>query len=365
MWAGYHTGSKLVHTEDIMRVVITGGAGFLGSRLARRILERGTLANRDGTQQTIRELVLFDLASAFPSEPRAPARVASATDFDDPRVKIVTGDVSDAATIRKVIGNDTQSVFHLAAIVSGQAEAEFDLGMRINFDATRHLLEAMRALPAPARLVFSSSLAVFGATGPDDMPETIADDTALTPLSSYGTQKAMGELMVNDYSRKGFIDGRSLRLPTVTVRPGKPNAAASSFASGIIREPLSGVDSVVPVGPDTRMWVISPRSVLDSLIAGHDVEAKAFGRFRAVSVPGLQVRVGDMADALRRIAGPEIAARIRWASDPKIERIVSTWPYNFDCAKGRSLGMRAEASFDDIVRAYIADESPAAMAAAR
>ena len=327
-----------------MRVVITGGAGFLGSRLARKILERGTLIGHDGQQHAVRELVLFDIAQAH--------------GFDYRRVKLVTGDVSDAQTMRTLIGSDTQSVFHLAAIVSGQAEAEFDLGMRINFDATRHLLEALRALPEPARLVFSSSLAVFGATGPDDMPESIEDDTALTPLSSYGTQKAMGELLVNDYSRKGFVDGRSLRLPTITVRPGKPNAAASSFASGIIREPLNGIESVVPVSPDTRMWILSPRSVLDSLLVGHDADAKAFGRYRAVSVPGMQVRVGDMADALRRIAGPEVAARIKWERDPRIERIVSTWPWNFDCAKGRSLGMHADRNFDDIVRAHIADEKP-------
>ena len=335
-----------------MRVVITGGAGFLGSRLARKILERGTLAGHDGTQRAVTELVLFDIAPA--------------AGFTDPRVKIVTGDVSDAATIAGVIGDDVQSVFHLAAIVSGQAEAEFDLGMRINFDATRHLLEAMRKIPAsgkqPARLVFSSSLAVFGATGPDDMPEMINDDTALTPLSSYGTQKAMGELLVNDYSRKGFVDGRALRLPTITVRPGKPNAAASSFASGIIREPLNGVETVVPVGPDTRMWILSPRSVIDNLIIGHDVDARAFGRSRSVSVPGMQARVGDMADALRRIAGPEVATKIRWERDARIEKIVSTWPWNFDCAKGRSLGMKADSDFDDIVRAYIDDEKPVAMA---
>ena len=330
-----------------MRVVITGGAGFLGSRLARKILERGTLAGADGAQHTVRELVLFDIAPA--------------AGFADPRVRIVTGDVADAATIRQLIGADTQSVFHLAAIVSGQAEAEFDLGMRINFDATRHLLEALRALPRPARLVFSSSLAVFGAMGPDDVPDPVRDDTALTPLSSYGAQKAMGELLVNDYSRKGFVDGRALRLPTITVRPGKPNAAASSFASGIIREPLNGVEGIVPVGPDTRMWILSPRSVIDSLLLGHEIDAAAFGSFRAVSVPGMQVRIGDMAEALRRVAGPEVAARVKWQHEPRIDRIVSTWPSNFDCAKGLSMGMKADRDFDDIIRAYIADEKPAAV----
>ena len=331
-----------------MRVVITGGAGFLGSRLARKILERGTLVGADGTQHVVRELVLFDMAPA--------------AGFNDPRVTVLTGDVADAPTVRALIGNNVHSVFHLAAIVSGQAEAEFDLGMRINFDATRHLLEAMRSLPHPARLVFSSSLAVFGAAGPDDVPDPVRDDTALTPLSSYGAEKAMGELLVNDYSRKGFVDGRALRLPTVTVRPGKPNAAASSFASGIIREPLNGVDGVVPVGPDTRMWVISPRGVIDSLLIGHEVDGKAFGSFRAVSVPGMQVRVGDMADALRRVAGPEVAARVKWQFEPRIDRIVCTWPSNFDCRKGLALGMKAGTNFDDNIREYIADEKPATAA---
>ena len=208
-----------------------------------------------------------------------------------------------------------------------------------------------------------SAFAYAAARLPDDMPDVIRDDTALTPLSSYGVQKAMGELLVNDYSRKGFVDGRALRLPTITVRPGKPNAAASSFASGIIREPLNGIESMVPVGPDTRMWILSPRTVIDNLMIGHDVDASAFGRFRSVSVPGMQMRVGDMADALRRVAGPEVASRIQWKLDPRIDRIVSTWPSNFDCEKGRSLGMKADDNFDDIVRAHIADERPKAVAA--
>jgi nucleoside-diphosphate-sugar epimerase len=217
-------------------------------------------------------------------------------------------------------------------------------------------------LPRPGRLVFSSSLAVFGAAVPGDVPNPVRDDTALTPLSSYGAQKAMGELMVNDHSRKGFVDGRSLRLPTITVRPGKPNAAASSFASGIIREPLNGVEAIVPVGPDTRMWILSPRKVIDNLILGHEIDGAAFGSYRSVSVPGMQVRVGDMAEALRRVAGSEVAARITWRIEPRIDRIVSTWPSNFDCAKGLRLGMKADDNFDDIIRAYIADERPAGTA---
>ena len=328
-----------------MRVVITGGAGFLGSRLARKILERGTLAGSDGAQRPLQELVLFDIAAA--------------TGFDDPRVKVVTGDVADPATLRALIGSGTQSVFHLAAIVSGQAEAEFDLGMRINFDATRHLLEALRQLPRPARLVFSSSLAVFGATGPEDMPEVIGDDTALTPLSSYGVQKAMGELMVNDYSRKGFVDGRSLRLPTITVRPGKPNAAASSFASGIIREPLQGINAECPVAPEARMWLSSPRTAIENLIHGHELDGAALGFNRALSLPGLTVTVADMVSALASVAGEAVAARVHFRPDEKIARLVSGWPGALDTTRALAQGFGVDADFVGFVRAHIAESSRA------
>ena len=325
-----------------MRIVITGGAGFLGTRLARKLLERGSLVDAAGTSRPLRELVLLDMTAAA---------------VDDRRVTAVAGDLADPAVIERVVTADTDSIFHLAAVVSGQAEAEFDTGMRVNLDATRALLERCRKLSKPPRFVFTSSLAVFGGKLPDPVP----DDAPLTPQTSYGTQKAIGELLVYDMTRKGFIDGRSLRLPTVTVRPGKPNKAASSFASGIIREPLSGIDAVCPVPPQTEIWITSPRQVIDNLIVGHDVAAAKFpGDTRSVNVPGLRISVAAMVDALRRVAGDPVAARVKWRVDPAIDRIVRTWPPNFAPRLGPALGMAADTNFEDIVRAYMADDMPRA-----
>jgi nucleoside-diphosphate-sugar epimerase len=325
-----------------MRIVITGGAGFLGTRLARKLLERGSLVDAAGTSRPLRELVLLDMTAAA---------------VDDRRVTAVAGDLADPAVIERVVTADTDSIFHLAAVVSGQAEAEFDTGMRVNLDATRALLERCRKLSKPPKFVFTSSLAVFGGKLPDPVP----DDAPLTPQTSYGAQKAIGELLVYDMTRKGFIDGRSLRLPTVTVRPGKPNKAASSFASGIIREPLSGIDAVCPVPPQTEIWITSPRQVIDNLIVGHDVAAAKFpGDTRSVNVPGLRISVAAMVDALRRVAGDAVAARVEWRVDPAIDRIVRTWPPNFAPRLGPALGMAADTNFDDIVRAYMADDMPRA-----
>ncbi len=268
-----------------MRIVITGGAGFLGARLARAVLARKALTDASGRARPIREVVLVD--------------VVEPPDLGDPRVKTTAGDLGDPAVIERALTADTDTIFHLAAVVSGQAEADFDIGMRVNLDATRLLLERCRKLAAPPKFVFASSLAVFG--GP--LPDPVTDDAPLTPQASYGTQKAIGELLVYDMTRKGFVDGRSLRLPTVTVRPGKPNQAASSFASGIIREPLSGVDAICPVDRKTRMWVISPRAVIANILVGHETPAAAFAHTRSVNVPGILVSVDDMVGALRRVAG--------------------------------------------------------------
>ncbi|HSV17687.1 MAG TPA: D-erythronate dehydrogenase [Casimicrobiaceae bacterium] len=323
-----------------MHVVITGGAGFLGRRLAAALLARPMLTDARGAARPIAGITLLDVA--------APANLPV-----DQRLRVVVGDLADARVIADAVPPDTDSLFHLAAVVSGEAEADFDLGMRVNVDATRLLLERCRTLDAPPKVLFASSLAVFGGALPDPVP----DDAPLKPQSSYGTQKAIGELLVHDMSRKGFIDGRSLRLPTVTVRPGKPNKAASSFASGIIREPLAGVDAVCPVAPATRMWVISPRTVIDNLIVGHEAPASAFGDWRSVNVPGLCVGVGEMVDALRAVAGDEAAARVRWNYDPVIDRIVATWPPRFATARGQALGMRADSDFEGIVRAHMQDQA--------
>ena len=321
-----------------MRVVITGGAGFLGKLLAAKVLARGELTDARGQLREVSELVLVDMVAAQ-HEPW----------LKDKRVSQITGDVAERSVLARAMTVNTGSVFHLAAVVSGQAEADFDIGMRVNVDATRVLLELARALSEPPKFVFTSSIAVFGGA----LPAVLADDQALTPQGSYGAQKAICELLVSDMSRRGMIDGRSLRLPTVTVRPGKPNKAASSFASGIIREPLAGVDAICPVASDARMWVQSPPRVIENLLVGHEAAATALVNSRSISVPGITVSVREMVDSLRRVAGEEVAARVKWQRDPVIDRLVSSWPQAFSAERGKALGMTADASFDDMVGAYM------------
>ncbi len=323
-----------------MHVVVVGGAGFLGSRLAREILKRGQVTGPGGARETVSRLTLLDVA---------PAR-----GFDDPRVEVRTGDVSDPAVVAAALAPDTASIVHLAAIVSGQAEAEFDLGMRVNVDATRLVLERARQNGNRPRLVFTSSVAVFGGA----LPARVLDSTAPTPQSSYGAQKAIAELLVQDYSRKGFVDGRALRMPTISVRPGAPNRAASSFASGIIREPLDGNEAICPVGPETRLWLMSPRKAIQAILHGHELDAGAFGPSRSMNMPGLSITVGEMVAALERVAGREVTARLRWELEPALNRIVVSWPGDFDTARANALGFQADASFDEIVRGYIDDDRP-------
>ncbi len=321
-----------------MEVLITGGAGFLGAKLARQLLARGTLAGPSGQPEKISRITLLDQVAA--------------QGFDDPRIAIMTGDAADAAVIAKALTPSVQSVFHLAAVVSGEAESDFDLGMRINLDATRILLEQARKNANRPRLVFTSSVAVFGG----DLPPKVLDTTPATPQGSYGAQKAMCELMVTDYSRKGFVDGRSLRLPTVTVRPGKANKAASSFASGIIREPLNGVVSVCPVPPETKVWALSPRSTVHNLIHAHELDSAAFGSAGAVNLPGLTTTVGEMVAAMGRVAGAETMKLVEWKEDPVILKLVRTWPGDFVTARAEKMGFVHDATFDDVVKAYMEEE---------
>jgi nucleoside-diphosphate-sugar epimerase len=318
-----------------MRVIVTGGAGFLGQRLARALVERGTVKDGNDRDQPITELALVDVTE--------PSGVA------DARVRRVTGDISDPALLRSVVDADTGAIFHLAAIVSGMAEADFDLGMKINVDATRTLLELCRAQGNRPRVVFTSSVAVFGG----DLPSVLNDTTALNPQTSYGIEKAIGEMLVADYTRKGFIDGRSLRLPTITVRPGRPNAAASSFASGIIREPLNGEEAICPVGRDAPIWVASPRTAIAALLKANELPSSALGNRRWINVPGMSVTAGEMADSLERVAGSEVARRIRWQREERIERMVLGWPAAIDNSRAVSLGFSVDENFDAIVRGYL------------
>jgi D-erythronate 2-dehydrogenase len=321
-----------------MKVLITGGAGFLGQRLARELLARGALKDAHGVPQAITELVLLDVARAH--------------DFGDARVRTEVGDIAERSVLERVIDAETSAIFHLAAIVSGQAEADFELGMRINLDASRLLLDICRERGHHPRVVFTSSVAVYGG----DLPALVRDDTALNPQSSYGAQKAIAELLLNDYSRRGFVDGRVLRLPTISVRPGRPNAAASSFASGIMREPLNGEQAVCPVAGSTRLWLLSPRKAIESLIAGLELDGAALGKQRVLNLPGLSVSVDEMIAALREVAGDAVAGRIVRQPDERIEKIVGSWPGAWDTSRAERLGLAAEHSFADVIRAYIADE---------
>jgi nucleoside-diphosphate-sugar epimerase len=331
-----------------MRLLITGGAGFIGSRLARTLLARGQLQG-----QAITQLILAD---QFP----APADLAA-----DPRVVVKTGPLLDHC--QALAHEAVDGVFHLASAVSGECEADFDLGLRSNLDSTRALLDALRARQqggaAPARLVFSSSVAVFG---PDDavpMPERVSDDTLPTPQTSYGIHKHICEHLVADYTRKGYIDGRSARLMTVTVRPGKPNGAASSFFSGIIREPLAGETSVCPVSADVSHPVSSPRATVEGLIAVYECTREAYGGRTALNLPALNVTVQDMLDALERVAGPAVRARVRFERNETIAGIVSRWPKGATASRANRLGLHPEASFDDIIRQYITDAQASPTAA--
>jgi D-erythronate 2-dehydrogenase len=322
-----------------MKIVITGGSGFLGQSVARELLKRGHLNDADGNPHWIRELVLMDLA--LPTDGLINAKV-----------RYAIGDVGNPEFIAETLSHNTDGLFHLAAVVSGAAEAEFDLGMRVNVDGTRSLLDACRQLKKPARFLFASSVAVFGAP----LPEVVTDATMPIPQSSYGIQKLIGELLVSEYSRKAFVDGRTFRLPTVSIRPGKPNAAASSFASGILREPLNGVEAICPVEPETELWLISPRLAVECLLHGFELPSEKLGALRSLSLPGITVSVKEMVASLERVAGSATARRIRWEPDEKIKAIVKSWPARFDTDRANNLGFpHDEGGFDRIIDDYIRD----------
>lgn len=324
-----------------MKVVITGGLGFIGQRLARRILDLGALTAPDGGSREVDELLLFDHV-----EPETMSL------GDDQRLRIEIGDISDAATVSALVDRDDISLFHLASVVSGGGEKDFDLAMRVNLDGGRHVFEAMRARHGQPRIVFASSIAVFGG---DRMAERVGDDSKQTPQTTYGITKAICEHLVNDYTRKGFLDGRSARLPTVIIRPGKPNAAASSFASAVFREPLNREAYTLPVGLKTVMPVLGYRSIVEGLVHLHELPGEKLGSDRAVSLPALTVTVEDMIAALNRVAHNRALGEISVKPDPFIEEICAGWPKDTDCARALDLGLPIDPDVDTIVRHYIED----------
>ncbi|HZH25879.1 MAG TPA: D-erythronate dehydrogenase [Azospirillaceae bacterium] len=320
-----------------MRVVITGGGGFIGQKLAKRLAADGRLCGRP-----ISSLVLFDMAA-----PPVPA----GSPFP---IEAMAGDIADPAGVARLFAGGADAVYHLAAVVSGAAEADFDLGYRVNLDGTRRVLEACRtrATGGPTRLVFAASCAAFGGGS----GVVVRDDTVPRPQTSYGTQKVIGEYLVNDYSRKGHVDGRSLRLPTIAIRPGAPNAAASGFVSSIVREPLQGRPAVCPVEPETEAWVLSPRRLVDALVRAVELPAEAWGGDRTVNLPGLTVSVAQQLDALRRAGGDTAVQRVRFEPDARVRAIVDTWPTRYETVRGTALGFERDADVDAIVQAFVADD---------
>ena len=332
-----------------MKILITGGAGFVGARLAQRLLARGTLGG-----QRITQLVIADQAAA-------PAALLA-----DARVQGRVGKLLEQATSLRDEAFD--GVFHLASAVSGECEADFELGLRSNLDSTRALLDALRHRrqrgDEPARLVFSSSVAVFGPDPALPLPEVVADDTLPTPQTSYGTHKLICEQLIADYTRKDYLDGRAARLMTVTVRPGRPNGAASSFFSGIVREPLAGVEALCPVDASVSHPVTSVRNTVDGLIAVYEASREAFGGRTALNLPAINVTVQQMLDALQAVAGARVRERVRFQRDERIAGIVANWPRGASAARAARLGLKPEPGFEAIVRQYIADcrrDDPAAL----
>jgi nucleoside-diphosphate-sugar epimerase len=320
-----------------MHILITGAAGMIGRKLVARLVAAGALNGKP-----IDKLTLIDV-----SAPQKPQGFAGSVDCS-------ATDIADAAAARAAVAGRPDVIFHLAAVVSGEAELDFEKGVHVNLDGSRALIEAVRATGEGyrPRLVFTSSIAVFGAP----FPEAIADDFHLTPLTSYGTQKAIVELLLADYTRRGFLDAIGIRLPSIVVRPGRPNKAASGFFSSIIREPLNGEEAVLPVEDSVLHWHASPRAAVGFLIHAAGVDREKLGPRVNLTMPGVCCTVAEQIAALRRIAGDKVASRIRREPDPLVARIVAGWPSRFDPRRALALGFQAEASFDEIIRVHIADE---------
>ena len=324
-----------------MKVVITGGAGFLGLRLAKNLSQIGELTGPKNTRRSIDTITLFDL-----DKPSEPVRK------EGMMIEAVTGDISDHRTVNDLIDRDDISVFHLASVVSAGGEQDFDLAMRVNLDGTRNVLECMRSRNSCPRLVLASSIAVFGGAS---MAKVVGDTAKQTPQTTYGITKAISELLVNDYTRKGYINGRSARLPHVIIRPGKPNAAASGFASAIFREPLGRIDYTVPVSLETPMPILGYRAITAGLVHLHELNDEDLGDDRAISLPSHTVTVQDMIEVLQNVKSDRKLGQITIKPDPRITKIINTWPLDSDWGRAKKLGFPIDEGLKDIVSHFIED----------
>lgn len=319
-----------------MNILIIGGGGVVGQKLAASLAQRGTLRG-----QTISRLQLADVVDPAPVSAGFP-------------VETMRCDIADPASVAACLTEDVQVIYLLAAIVSAHAEEDFDAGMRINLFGTMNVLDRARELGTKPVVVFTSSIAVYGG----DVPDPIVDNTFLNPQTSYGAQKAMGELLINDYSRKGFVDGRGFRLPTISVRPGKPNRAASSFMSSILREPLNGQEAICPVDDDFPHYYLSPRKCVENLIKGAEIPQADLGQNRCMMMPGRMWTIRQLIDAMTAVAGPEPARLIQWTAQPEIQRIVKGWRFDLRPEKAVRLGLEADETFEDNIRYYLEDDKP-------
>jgi nucleoside-diphosphate-sugar epimerase len=318
-----------------MKVLVTGAAGMIGRKFCEALIQRGNIGSKPVDQLTMADTITPDVPAGVPFS-----------------VRTLSADISDASVAESFAADRPDLIYHLAAVVSGEAEADFDKGYRVNLRGIQQLFEAVRRANYRPRVVFASSIAVFGTP----FPETIPEDFAPAPLTSYGTQKAIGELLLADFSRRGFFDGIGIRLPTICVRPGKPNKAASGFFSSIIREPLKGEPAVLPVTDDVRHWFASPRAAVSFLFHAGALDLDRLGLRRTLNMPGLSATVGEMIASLEQVAGVECVKLIQREPDPTIQRFVDGWPRRLDASRAQALGFRAETSFEEIIKIHVEDE---------
>jgi nucleoside-diphosphate-sugar epimerase len=318
-----------------MNVLVIGAAGMIGRKFCEAVAKRSSIGDKPVAHLTMADAITPDAPVGAPFS-----------------VRTLSADIADASAVESIVAHRPDLIYHLAAVVSGEAEADFDKGYRVNLGGIQHLFEAIRRARYRPRVVFASSIAVFGSP----FPETIPEDFALAPLTSYGTQKAIGELLLADFSRRGFFDGIGIRFPTICVRPGKPNKAASGFFSGIIREPLKGQPAVLPVTDDVRHWFASPRAAVNFLFHAGALDLDQLGSHRTLSMPGLSATVGEMIASLEKVAGAECVQRIQREPDPEIQRIVDGWAQRLDASRAEALGFRSETIFQEIIKIHIEDE---------